>query len=59
MIDLIKQGLATQAATVAAEEAREKLRLENQGARIADDFRCVGCNKRGVIGYCSTCERAS
>jgi hypothetical protein len=28
------------------------------GARIADDFHCASCGKRGVLGTCATCEAA-
>lgn len=28
------------------------------GARIADDFHCDTCGKRGVVGTCATCTNA-
>ena len=37
----------------------EEVRKANLGARIADDCFCQCCGKRGIVGTCSTCERAS
>ncbi len=28
----------------------------NKGARIADDYFCGGCGKRGIVGTCATCS---
>lgn len=60
-VNLITEGLKVQAATVSADEERERLAerdrtLGNYGARIADDCFCSSCGKRGVVGLCRTCE---
>lgn len=39
----------------------ERINIEawNRGARLADDFACLGCGARGWRDYCPTCQRAA